>query len=60
MLNVYLVYELNNWLNNPTNNYTLKSWLFDIVKLTRNTIKSNFADNGQGIAFDDLIHRVLE
>ena len=52
ILNLYIVYELNNWPRNPTNNLTLKNCLFGTVKLVRNAIKSKFTYNDQEIAFD--------
>ena len=33
-LNLYIVYELNNWSRNPTNNFTLNC-LFDPVYLVQ-------------------------
>ena len=42
ILNLYLVYELNDGLYYPCNNFTLKNCLFGTVKLTKNIIKSNF------------------
>ena len=51
-LNLYIVYELNIWSRNPTNNFTLTNCLFVTVKLTRNADKGKFAYNGQGIAFN--------
>ena len=52
ILNLQVVYELDNWPRNPVNNFTLKNCLFDTVKLIRNADKAKFAYNGQGIAFD--------
>ena len=52
ILNLYIVYELNTWQHNPTNNFTLKKCLFGTVKLVRNVMKSKFTYNDQGIAFD--------
>ena len=52
ILNLYIVYELNNWPHNPTNNFYLKNCLFGTVKSVRNAIKINFTYNGWGIAFD--------
>ena len=52
ILNSYIVYELNNWPRDPTNNVTLKNCLFGTVKLVRNGIKSKFTYNGWGIPFD--------
>ena len=45
-LNLYIVYELRNWPQNPTNSFPLKSYLFGTVKLVRNTIQSEFTYNG--------------
>ena len=36
ILNLYIVYELNTWPRNPTNNFTIKNCFFGTVKLTRN------------------------
>ena len=52
ILNLYIVYELNNWPRNPTNNFTLKNCLCGTVKLTKNKNKSKFTCNGERIAFD--------
>ena len=52
ILNLYIVYELNTWSRNPTNNFTLKNYLFGKDKLVRNGIRSKFTYNGRGIAFD--------
>ena len=40
ILNLCIVYELNTWPRNPTNNFTLKNCLFGTVKLTKNTGES--------------------
>ena len=53
ILNLFIVYELNNWPRNPSNIFALKSCLFGTVKLVRHTIKSKFTYNGQGITFDE-------
>ena len=52
ILNLHLLYDINTWPRNPTNNFTLKNCLFDAVKLTRNANKSKFIYNGPGTAFD--------
>ena len=51
-LNLYIVYEFNNWPPNPTKKFTLKHCLFGTVKLVRKVKKSKFTYNGWGIAFD--------
>ena len=45
ILNLFIVYEFDNWSRNPTNNFPLK-------KLVRNAIKIKFTLIGRGIAFD--------
>ena len=52
ILKLYIVYELNNWSRNPTNNFTPNNCLFGTVKLVKNAIKRKFTYNGQEIAFD--------
>ena len=42
ILNLYIVYELNNWPHNPSIIFTQKICLFGTVKLVRNAIKSKF------------------
>ena len=51
ILNLYIVYELNNWLLNPFNNFKLKNFLFDTIQLTTNADKSKFTCNGRWIAY---------
>ena len=50
ILNIYIVYELNAWPRNPTNNFLQKTFLFGTVKLVRNVDKSKFIYNVRAIA----------
>ena len=52
ILNLYIVYGLNNSPRKPTNNFPLKNCLLVTVKLVRNAGKSKFTYNGQEIAFN--------
>ena len=52
IINLYMVYELNNWPSIPSNNFTLKNFLIGTVRLTRNAIKSKFIYICQGMTFD--------
>ena len=52
-MNLYIVYEWNNWPRKPTNNFPVKNCLFGTVKLARNAIKSKFTYSGGGIAFNE-------
>ena len=51
-MNLYIVYELNNWPGSISNNFLLKNCLFGTVKLVINPIKSKFTYNGLGISFE--------
>ena len=51
VVNAYLLYELDNWPVNSSNNSTIKK-IFGTAKLTRNTIKRKFIYNGFGLVFD--------
>ena len=51
ILNLYIVYELNRWSRNATNNFPLKNWWFGLVKVVRNTVKITFIYNAWGKAF---------
>ena len=52
VLKFYIVYELNTWSRNPTNNFTLKNCFLSTFKLTRNADKSKFTYDGRVITFD--------
>ena len=47
-----MVYELNTWSRNPTNNFTLKNCFLSTFKLTRNPNKSKFTYDGRVITSD--------
>ena len=47
---MYIVYEINTWPCNPSNNFMLKYCLFSTVELTRKADKSKFTYNGRGKA----------
>ena len=52
MVNVYLVYELDNCLFNTSKDFTIKHFLVGSVKLTRNTMKRKLIYKGFTTAFD--------
>ena len=55
---MYIVYDLDIWPHNPTNNFTKRNCLFGTVILTRNVDKSEFTRNYfQGIAFEGKGYR---
>ena len=51
-LNSSIVYELDGWSPNPTNNFPLKNCLVGTFKLVRNAIKTKFIYNVEEKAFD--------
>ena len=59
ILNLFIVYELNDWYCYPSINFTWKHCLFGTVKLVTNAAKSKFICNGQWIAFDGKGYGVL-
>ena len=60
ILNLHIVYELNAWPRNFTNNFKLINCLFGTVKLTRNADKSKFSYKGQEIVFDGKSFRSFD
>ena len=52
ILDLYVVYELNNWPCYPKNNFPVKNCLFGKAKLVKNAIKSKFTSNGLRIAIE--------
>ena len=54
ILQIYIIFELNN----GSHDFALKNYLFGIVKLIRNTIKSKFINNRE-MAFDGKCSRSL-
>ena len=41
ILNVYLVYDLDNWPENPLRNFTLKNRLFGVTNIVKNSDKKS-------------------
>ena len=52
ILNLYIVFELNNWPDSRTSTFPPRNCLFGTVKLVRNVVKRKLISNGQGITFD--------
>ena len=51
-VNVYLVYELNAWRRNPTNNLKFKNCLFGATNIVKNSDKEKYVYSGYRIIFD--------
>ena len=52
IVNVYIVYDLDNWPKNPLINFTLKDCLFGSTNIVKDNDKEKYVYSGYGIAFD--------
>ena len=52
IVNVYIVYDLDAWLRNPTNNFKFKNCLFGATNIVKNSDKEKYVYSGYGITFD--------
>ena len=52
-VNVYIVYDLDAWPRNPTNNFKFKNCLFGATDIGINSDKKKYVYSGYGITFDN-------
>ena len=52
IVNVYIIYDLDNWLKNPLRNFTLKNCLFGSTNIVKYNGKEKYVYSSYGIAFD--------
>ena len=52
IVNVYIVYDLDAWPRNPTNNFKFKNCLFGATNTVKNSDKEKHVYSGYGITFD--------
>ena len=52
IVNVYIVYDLEAWPRNPTNNFKFKNCLFGATNLVKNSDKGKYVYSGYGITID--------
>ena len=52
IVNVYIVYYLDAWPRNPTNNFKFKNCLFGATSVVKNTDKEKHLYSGYRITFD--------
>ena len=52
IVNVYVVYDLDPWLINPTNNFKFKNCLFGAMNIAKNSDKEKYVYSGSGITFN--------
>ena len=49
-----IVYNLDAWTKDPTNNFKFKNCLFGVTNMVKNSYKENYVHSGCGIAFDSV------
>ena len=52
IVNVYIVYDLDAWPRNHTNNFEFKNCLFGATSIVKNSDKEKYVYSGYGITFD--------
>ena len=52
IVNVYIVYDLDAWLNEATNNFKFKNCLFRATNIVNNSDKDKYVYSGYRITFD--------
>ena len=52
IVNVYIVYDLNAWPRNPTNDFIFNNCLFGAKIIVKNSDKDKYVYRGYGITFD--------
>ena len=48
----YIVYDLDAWLRNPTNNSKFTNWLFGATSIVKNSDKGKYVYSAYRITFD--------
>ena len=51
IVNVYIVYDLDAWPRNPTNNFKIKNFLFGATNIVKNSDKEKYVHSQYGITF---------
>ena len=59
IVNVYIVYDLDAWPRNHTNNFKFKNCLFGATSVVKNTDKEKYVYRGYRITFDKASYGVL-
>ena len=52
VVNLFILYELNTWSRDLNTDFTLKDWVFQNVKITRNADPNKYSYSGYGIGLD--------
>ena len=53
IVNVYIVYDLEAWPRNSTNNFKFKNYLFAATDITKNSDKEKYVDSAGSWSFDN-------
>ena len=54
IVNVYIVYDLDDWLRNPTNNIKLKNWFFGVTNIVKNSDQEKYVYSRYRITFESV------
>ena len=52
IVNIYIVYDLDAWQENPTNNFKFKNCMFDAINIVKNSDKEKYVYCGYGTTID--------
>ena len=52
IVNVYIIYDLDAWPRNPTNNFKFKKYVFRATNIVKNSDKEKNVYSRYGITFD--------
>ena len=52
IVNAYIIYDVDAWPRNPTNNFKFKNCVFGAASIVKNINKEKWVYSGYGIAFD--------
>ena len=53
--NVYIIYDLDAWTKNPTNNFKFKNCLIGAINALKNSDNEKYLHSGYGITFDSAV-----
>ena len=60
IVNVYIVYDLDSWPKNLTNNLKFRNYLFGATSAVKNSDKENCVYSGYGITFDSTVFWIFD
>ena len=60
IVNVYVVYDLDSWLRNPTNNFKFKICLFGANNIVRNSDKEKYVYSSYEITINSAVSKSFD